>query len=151
MTNERPQTQLLRPDVSIAASVVVIACVVGNFGCTRSGPQIAPVSGTVTLDGKPLPNGVVSFVSEAGFASSAPLDADGRFQLVSQFGQGAPLGTYRVTLSQQSLPPSAESTAPRARLPRHEIPERYHYLDRSGISLTVEDRPNTFAIELFSK
>ena len=77
-------------------------------GCGRAGPPIAPVSGTVRMNGKPLTEGNVCFASAEGFAASAPVKPDGTFRLGSQYGKGIPLGTYRVTV----VPPAPEGPVP---------------------------------------
>jgi hypothetical protein len=55
-------------------------------GCSSSGPQIAYVSGQVTMDGVPLPNATVVFVPENGRPSGANTDQNGNYVL--NFAQG---------------------------------------------------------------
>lgn len=43
---------------------VVLACVPLTGGCGPSGPTTYPVSGTVTFNGEPLPDGYITFVPE---------------------------------------------------------------------------------------
>jgi hypothetical protein len=66
-------------------------------------PTRLPVTGTVTLDGDPIGNALVSFLPEANtktlpsFAATAP---DGKYVLRAPQGQkGIEAGTYRVTVS----------------------------------------------------
>ncbi|WP_254510138.1 hypothetical protein [Anatilimnocola floriformis] len=49
-------------------------------GCAKKGPKFFPVSGTVTLDGQPLPEGTIHFKSTAtgGLPESLPVK-DGKF------------------------------------------------------------------------
>ncbi|HVL15492.1 MAG TPA: hypothetical protein VM529_23180 [Gemmata sp.] len=74
-------------------------------GC--SGPaNFAPVSGVVTLDGKPYPNAVVSFQPlgtpdnpNPGRGSSAYTDENGRFVLKGEKdADGALIGKHRVRI-----------------------------------------------------
>jgi hypothetical protein len=70
-------------------------------GCSQSGPEVAPVSGRVTLDGRPLASADVSFQPDgAQRASSGRTDADGRYQLMFKRGQpGALAGEHTVRIS----------------------------------------------------
>ena len=75
-----------------------VGCVVLAFGClalggcAKSAYTVAPVSGKVTLDGKPVPNLIVIFSpnrtstdsANAGVGSSARTNAEGVFELVQQ-------------------------------------------------------------------
>ena len=49
-------------------------------GCSKAGPTLVDVSGQVTLDGSPLTEGTVSFISSTGKIASARIDAGGGFQ-----------------------------------------------------------------------
>lgn len=129
----------------LCSSIAVIVCF---LGCGKSGPPIAPVSGTVSLDGAPLTDGVVSFVSTSGYVSSAPLGLDGHFRLVSQYGDGIPLGTYRVTILLQNPEPNEMSMqSKRIALPS-KIPVRYQYPDRSGLTASIEGQSCELSFEL---
>ena len=75
-------------------------------GC--GGPKVVPVSGTATLDGKPLAGFVVTFNPDADKGHEARMDcsgrvgADGRYSLRMDDGfkqyKGAPRGWYKVTI-----------------------------------------------------
>lgn len=75
-------------------------------GCKDKGRALAPVSGLITLDGRPLAGG--SIVCQplappgsiiAGKGSGAFCDADGRFELKTLDGrQGAVIGEHRVRI-----------------------------------------------------
>jgi len=70
-----------------------------SAGCGR-GPEVGKVHGTVTLDGKPLPKAVVTFVPVGGGRQSSGFtDADGHYQL-SFLGErmGARLGKHKVSI-----------------------------------------------------
>jgi hypothetical protein len=69
-------------------------------GCGGGGPQVAPVSGTVTLDGKPLPNAEVMFVPVGGGRPSTARTVDGgRYELLFKRGQsGAIVGPHSVRI-----------------------------------------------------
>jgi len=75
-------------------------------GCSE-GPKLAPVSGIVTLDGKPYANAAVSFQPIGGKGNESPgrgsmalTDKDGRFVLLYENVQkGAVVGKHNVRIS----------------------------------------------------
>lgn len=80
-------------------SVSLLAAIVVSVGCSRL-PELAPVSGRVTLDGKPLEFGGVMFQPERGPASTAAIGKDGRFTLTWQRkSAGAVIGLNRVAVT----------------------------------------------------
>lgn len=106
-------------------------------GCGPAGPAIFPVAGRVTLDGKPLTQGIVCFVSEAGYLGSVMLGPQGEFRLASQDGQGIPRGLCRVT----GCPPESglidlETTTPAK--PAVDIHARYRPIGTSGLRAQVD-------------
>jgi hypothetical protein len=82
---------------------------IAGCGQAPEGPPLAPVSGRVTLDGKPEPNAYVTFQpvtgsrkldEEPGPQSHAVTDEEGRFVLRTVFGDrpGAMIGTHKVNV-----------------------------------------------------
>lgn len=67
-------------------------------GC--GGSNLQPLTGTVTLDGKPLADAAISFIPvEGGRPASGNSDADGKFTIASYTaGDGLPPGSYKVTI-----------------------------------------------------
>jgi hypothetical protein len=77
-------------------------------GCGGDPYKVAPVSGTVTLNGKPLANTSVTFAPvaaggamEPGPSSAGTTDADGRYTLtlIGKDGRGAVVGKHKVRIS----------------------------------------------------
>jgi hypothetical protein len=70
-------------------SVVLLTSILPAAGCSRSGraePKRYPVSGTVTLDGQPLREGRVAFVTVSqGLIDAVPIK-DGRFSGMAAAG-----------------------------------------------------------------
>lgn len=99
-------------------------------GCS-SRPAIVPVSGLVTLDGKPLANAHVAFQSVGGSKSNAGAgsfgftDESGRYtlQLIDGDQPGAVVGDYRVEIN---LKVESDDRDPRLRPPAKMLPERYN-------------------------
>lgn len=96
-------------------------------GCSKPAPPPrVPVSGTVTIEGKPLPQAVVTFYPLfEGFGSElvaeGTTDASGRFTLASSLGEGACVGRHRVTVNDAPAPEDARGQTAEAqkRLARH--------------------------------
>jgi hypothetical protein len=98
-------------------------CVVGAVGCQS---DVVPVSGRVTLDGKPLASAVVTFqpigsgpMAETTTAGSVGrTDSEGRFvlRLVSPERYGAAVGEHVVTIS-MATEGTNEAAAAEALLP----------------------------------
>ena len=70
-------------------------------GCSKSGPEVAPVSGLVTVDGRPMANVDVVFQPEdRGSPSYGRTDKDGHYVLAYKRGQeGALVGFHGVSIS----------------------------------------------------
>jgi len=82
------------------SSIFPILLLVMLPGCGGGGPQVAPVSGTVTLDGQPFPNAEVMFVPvDGGRPSTARTVDGGRYELLFKRGQnGAIVGPHTVRI-----------------------------------------------------
>jgi hypothetical protein len=124
-----------------AVYVIALAVAVGSStGCDNSEFPLAPVSGIVTLDGRPLPDAHVGFeptpkpgTNVAGPGSYATTDADGRFQLLSLDKRpGAVTGVNRVSIRtfKAERGPDGEMKV----LSQEVLPNRY----TSGSELTFE-------------
>lgn len=78
-------------------SLLLISCLAFT-GC--SGNQFGGVSGTVTLDGKPLAGATVEFSPAGGSPAYGVTDDEGRYKLLwSADQQGAPIGMNRVRIT----------------------------------------------------
>lgn len=78
-----------------------IACLMFVSGCGSSGPQLGTVSGTVTLDGKPVPGALVTFISKEpdGTSSYGKTDSNGKYRLeFTTESSGAMVGAHDVTI-----------------------------------------------------
>jgi hypothetical protein len=63
-----------------AGLVLILAVAAGCQSRPAGMPELAPVSGVVTLDGKPLPNVLVVLRSQQGAVSMSTTDATGRYE-----------------------------------------------------------------------
>jgi len=128
----------------LAASIVaLLAC-----GCGDSGPQMAPVSGVVTVDGAPVANAAVMFVPEAGGRPATGLtDAEGKFSLETmEPGDGALVGKHKVTVTgvkttgiQATEDGLSGAVDPSQIREEWFVPQKYSKPDTSGLTQDVTD------------
>lgn len=116
-------------------------------GCGSKNMKVAPVSGTVTLDGAPLVRASVLFLPEKGRPSFGVTDNQGRYSLIySQDENGAEVGSCAVQVSTRMGPEG--STDDDAPLSPERVPKRYA---KDPVKVTVRPESNTIDIELTSK
>lgn len=79
---------------------IVLAFLFLFAGCGRSGPQIAPVHGRITLEGRPLAGADIRFEPNGPERPSVGrTDSDGHFDLMFKRGQpGAIVGQHTVRI-----------------------------------------------------
>lgn len=77
----------------------------GCFGGGESLPELANVTGTVTLDGSPLPGANILFQPQQGKTAFAMTDEKGKFELMyNQDVAGTVPGSYSVKVSKEKNP-----------------------------------------------
>lgn len=96
------------------------------LGCSKDHPM-ASISGKVTVDGKPLSGGHVSFIPDVpqgdegvreasktptGGLSAGEIGSDGTYKIYTGGKEGAPLGKYKVTVTPSMVPPTDATEAP---------------------------------------
>jgi hypothetical protein len=85
---------------SVAGVGFLMIALILQMGCGPSGPEIARVQGTVTMDGKPLPSAIIMFVPVGGRPSVSETDANGKYVLEFSGGRkGAIPGINRVEIN----------------------------------------------------
>jgi hypothetical protein len=131
---------------------LAVACLLVLSGCGQR-PALVPVSGRVTLDGKPLKFGSVMIQPAAGPAARGTIQADGSFT-VGTFkpGDGAIVGpaTVRVACYEQQRP-GAPAPQGELALGKSLIPEKYTQFETSGITASVAAGMAPLEIGLSSK
>ncbi|MCX7427155.1 MAG: hypothetical protein NTW96_16205 [Planctomycetia bacterium] len=84
----------------IACGAAVAGAAAAIVGCGPDRPKMTPVTGTVTLSGKPLEGVAVMFVSKGGRPAHGTTDASGRFTLGTfEASDGALVGENTVVFS----------------------------------------------------
>ncbi len=110
-------------------------------GCGRSDlPELGRVQGTVTLDGKPIPNAAIGFYPLSGGRQAlAIFDQDGHYELTFVNGvEGAKTGMSEVTVF---WPDGSTPTA--------KIPAKYN--SKTELQFEVKPGKNTHNLTLESK
>lgn len=131
--------------IGLAVLVAAVA------GCGRR----AEVSGTVTLDGVPLTNGVVTFTPrDAGASAYAAIDADGRYTAQTGASVGLAPGDYVVTVA-ANLPtgeggptgpgPYSDGISPLS------TPQRYADRSQSPLRAVLKSGTQELRLELSSQ
>ncbi len=109
---------------NIIAAAFITSVMTGLAGCNTSEFALAPVSGTVTVDGQPLKNGYIGFDPiakegsiNAGRPSEAQTDEEGNFTLKTVDDvPGAVVATHKVWIK----------TKPRTSLGPDKIPAKFN-------------------------
>lgn len=105
------------------------------IGCGPKGPDLAPVTGRVTLDGQPLTHGHVGTLPVAGRGARGNIQPDGSFELHTYAdNDGARVGKHKVGVAvyDASGPRGPESEYGKLLVPRH-----YTNPESSGLTIDV--------------
>jgi hypothetical protein len=107
-----------------------------------------PVEGKVMLDGKSLKTGTVVFWAEGTKERSnrlpqAQIREDGTYSLYTEGNEGAPVGTYKVTVMAEELPDSTKPDKTRLLLPK-----KYTQPDSTPLTVKVVQFPDKGAYDL---
>lgn len=134
MAANRVRPALLTVSVAFLTGVVVI-------GCGR-GPDLPPmskVSGTVTLNGRPLPRGTVQFVPDVARGTEGPsgvglIDENGHYEITTAGVKGALVGHHKISVeAEEEYDETTISMGPSL------IPRRYNNPETSGLTAEVKD------------
>ncbi len=116
---------------------------------------IHPVSGIVTLDGKPIEGARLALISLQGqqpgdITPNGISDAEGKFQISTySVADGAPDGAYAITVSWPEIRNAGSSEPDYG---KERLPKRYQIPEQSGFVVTVsEDLQDALTLELKSK
>ncbi|WP_145267234.1 transthyretin-like family protein [Calycomorphotria hydatis] len=135
--------------MKFAFLVVVVSLLAG---CNADeGPDLGTVTGTVTLDGEPLPNAEVVFSPVlSGRSSFATTDQDGHYEMLyTSSRKGATWGEHRVSITTAVEEFSNEATGELTPAVKEKLPAKYH--EKTELSANVESGSNTIDFALKSE
>ena len=104
------------------------------------------VSGTVRYQGKPLPNGTITFYDEANQAVSAHIEADGQYTVSDKVAAGKVKIT--VTAPMPVFLPGDNTTARKQFVNMPNLPTRYADSEKSGLDREVKPGSQTIDLDL---
>lgn len=121
-------------------------------GCSGTTSAGAEATGTITLDGNPLPNAFISFIPKgSGSSSFANSDAHGNFAVQSSGSvTGLAPGEYVVVVEQGDAPDAENAEAPQGEDDEKNvaggevsgnsaIPKKYRSESTSDLNVTVSE------------
>ena len=111
------------------------------IGCSNGSPRLAPVTGTVRLDGHPLKHGLIIFEANDALPAKGKI-LNGQIVEVTTHrpNDGLLLGRKRIAVR-----PSYASGDNQA------IPNRYHDSSTSNLTWEIVDGPNNLVFSLLSE
>ncbi|MCA9237576.1 MAG: hypothetical protein KDA44_19015 [Planctomycetales bacterium] len=121
--------------------VAGLALLLNAVGCGDGRPTRVAVSGTVTIDGKPLTHGNIKFVPTGARPSAGKIDENGHFTLTCYDGDdGVVLGKHRVAVSASKI--LSESKI------QWFAPKKYADFRASGLEYDITEPNDDLRIEL---
>jgi len=147
--------------VKLGVGVLLLGFAAGCGGGRDAAlPDLVPVSGTVTLDGQPLANALVTFLpvgSTRGRSCYGVTDASGRYELMeNEKSKGAPVGAFSVLCNKWVMPdgsdfPSDTTLSAMDAGAVELLPPRYSMEDSSELTANVPAGGGTVDFALTSK
>jgi hypothetical protein len=120
-------------------------------GC--GGVKRLAVSGTVTLDGKPLDGGILTFCPDTAKGNNAQISCtgpvrDGHYELKTigitgrDSGDGVPPGWYKVILKTPNLSTKKNPQAP------INVNDKFRSAEKTPLSIEVKENPESGAYDI---
>lgn len=141
MTRRSRGTAALAGWMMMICAATLVGC--GEGGGKTRNEKMSKVAGVVTVDGKPVDAGMVSFTNPFnGFSGSGEIMLAGKFEITL-----IPVGDYRVAI----LPPAPKEAIDPSKVPKgaDDIPMKYRNAQTSGLQVSVtESGPLDLKLEL---
>lgn len=137
-----------RPHSRLHTLSALLLCVAAGCG-KGTGPELASVSGKVTLNGKPIPRARITFVPNGkGSPSYGATDAQGSYRLdYSRARSGARVGPHSVRIEEPEI--AVGDDGPAKAEPSLAIPAEY--LKPGALTAQVQPGRNTIDFSLASQ
>lgn len=141
--------------------LVLVGILLCPLGCSSSDqPELGQVTGTITLDGKPLPGVAVVFQPENGRPARGVTNAEGKYELVYiRQTKGTKVGPNRVEVAPSEEGEESEgeevgegesqTATKKSKSTKMSVPARYN--TKSELKVDVKSGSNTFDFQLESK
>lgn len=139
--------------LTVVWALLLLGLLFSTIGCGDSLP--ATVTGTITLDGSPLPSregvtGNVVFYPTGGGAAAVGQVSGGKYSVTTGETRGLQPGDYKVTVRVVEIepePPGGYASAPPQKLL---TPKVYSDKEKSDLTVTVEPGSNRLDLDLVS-
>jgi hypothetical protein len=129
-----------------AASLVLVSCL---GGC--SAKALTPVSGSVTVDGRALDRGSVTFHPvKGGPLGIGKIQPDGKYTIETAGQRGVAPGEYLVTVVATGEAPKPTARGPEAPPPLL-VAARYGRTESSGLRVTVSGPAGKYELAVQSR
>lgn len=145
-----------RACVLLIISGFLVGC--GGAPAATPLPETVPVTGIITLDGKPISAAAVTFIPQGqtkGIECQGTTDEGGRYQLQQQHGaEGAPPGNYKVVISRLLRgdgTPLPEEGAGAGGIAVESLSPRYSDVRVSQLTAVIPQAGGEFNFDLQSK
>jgi len=130
----------------VRASFFFFAAVLLAVGCGgKPAPKNVPVSGTVTMDNEPLTSGQVSLIPVSDKQAPAELSAgkieNGQYKIFTGGKEGAPVGSYKVTVTPSMVPVQGGGAPP-------QLPPNYSDPSKTVLKIEVVENPTPGVYDL---
>ncbi|QDT66436.1 carboxypeptidase-like regulatory domain-containing protein [Calycomorphotria hydatis] len=128
---------------------IVVIALTAMIGCGEEGPEVAKVTGTVTLDGEPLPYADITFIPKQGGRNSlATTDDAGNYSLTYTLSQkGALVGEHKVVITSVIEADAGEGDDAKAIKGRPEkLPAKYNSASELTANVQSEENSIDFAL-----
>jgi len=131
--------------IALCLLALLLAIGMSAAGCGKRRRQLAPLTGKVIYNGKPLRFGSVVIEHKYGQPATAVIQPDGTFVMATRGeGEGTAVARSRVRIACYEGQDPAKKTAPGQPtvLGKSLIPEKYTSFETSGLTVDVRSGTN---------
>jgi hypothetical protein len=143
-------SMMMRTSLFLAAASLCVLCGCGNGNQLTTGS----VTGTVSLDGKPLNDAEIVFYSDKRMGLGDIVNGDIVNVTTYTSNDGVLIGEHRVAvrpkIDEAELMRSPFESSPKKKKRKSKIPLKYQRADTSGLTAKIKAGENPISFELFS-